>query len=53
MNSIFILERNLRVDSLGVVSFGVNSSQIGMQRGGRDDFFRVKDCGYSQVCRPS
>lgn len=42
MSSIFILEENLRVNSLSVVSFGVNYSQIVMQRGSRDDFFRVK-----------
>lgn len=54
MSSIFILEENLRVNSLSVVSFGVNYSQIVMQRGSRDDFFRVKKkCGYSQVYRPS
>lgn len=53
MNSIFILERNLSVDSLRVVSFGVNYSQLGVQRGRRDDFFTVKTRGCSQVGKPS
>lgn len=46
-----MLEGNLRVDSLSVVSFGVNDSQI--ERGGRDDFSELKIVDIVKYNRPS